>query len=507
MQLSNRSLGFAMIGALALVAVAYGSTLQSIVAKWLDDATYSHGLLVVPIAVWLAWRQRKDFAVVRLQPSALGVVALLVCAAAWVVARGVGILVVEQFAALAMVPAAVLAVLGTRAARTLAFPLAFLMLAVPFGKGLVPWLMQVTADLSMIGLRLTGIPAYRDAMFISVPAGEFEVARACSGLNYVITGLVLGTLYAYLTYRTWPKRLLFIVASIVVPILANGLRAYLTIAVAHWTDMQYGIGTDHIIFGQVLFIIVIVAMFWIGLRWRDSEPGLPFEPAMPSAASHAPAPRGGLIVLFATFLILGLTPLYLKNAIAHSRLDGASAAQRLAWPATEAPWSGPYDSAFGWRPAFSGAAAEQAAGFATRGGTVEVYVGLYALGASSGAEMITYTNRIHPISDLSLLPENDVTVPLPQGGFMARETTVPGSTPQLVWYWYQVGDRKLLRDYHVKAREALEFLTQGASDERIVSLATPLQAGGEEEARAILREFVETHVLCVTSGFEAEACR
>ncbi len=140
------------------------------------------------------------------------------------------------------------------------------------GRALVPLLMQITADVATEALRLSGVPILRNHMYISIPSGNFEVAKACSGLNYVITGFVLGVLYSFLTYRSWWKRLLSMAAFVVVPIIANGLRVYITIGVSHLTEMDFGPGKEHVTFGRVFFLIVIFAMFWIGRRWRDEEP-------------------------------------------------------------------------------------------------------------------------------------------------------------------------------------------------------------------------------------------
>ena len=52
-------------------------------------------------------------------------------------------------------------------------------------------------------------------MYISIPSGDFEVAKACSGLKFVIAGLMLGTLYSFLTYSSWRKRLLSMAAFLV----------------------------------------------------------------------------------------------------------------------------------------------------------------------------------------------------------------------------------------------------------------------------------------------------
>src|SRR4026207_758168 len=124
-----------------------------------------------------------------------------------------------------------LAVLGWQAYRQMAFPLAFLVFAVPFGRALVPALMQVTADITVTVLNWTGVPGFPGGMLLSIPGGDFEVARACSGLNYLMTGVVLGTLYAHLMYTGWRKRVAFVAVTVAVLIVANGIRAYLTVAI------------------------------------------------------------------------------------------------------------------------------------------------------------------------------------------------------------------------------------------------------------------------------------
>ena len=102
-----------------------------------------------------------------------------------------GVLVVQQYAFVAMVPAAVVALLGRRVGMALAFPLAFLFFAVPTGEALVPRLMNWTADFTIGALRLSGIPVYREGNFFSLPTGRWAVVEACSGLRYVIASVTI----------------------------------------------------------------------------------------------------------------------------------------------------------------------------------------------------------------------------------------------------------------------------------------------------------------------------
>jgi exosortase A len=496
----------ALVVLFGLLAISYRETLLAIGTKWFSDMTYSHGGLVVPLSLWLIWRRRAALAATEWCPSWLGVAALCVASLAWLVARAAGVLVVQQLAVVAMVSSVVLAVLGWPAYRQLAFPLGFLVFAVPFGRGLVPSLMQVTADITAAALRWSGVPVYRDGMLLSIPGGDFEVARACSGLNYLMTGIVLGSLYAYLTYSDWRKRIAFVAASVAVLIVANGIRAYLTVAVAHWSDMRYGTGYGHIVFGRVLFLAVVVAMFWIGQRWRDPEaaPGA-MSTGVPPAVG-APRRLPDLVVAACLLLIVG-TPWYMSSATARASAKVILATSALALPAGQGPWQGPREELDSWRPLFTGAVAERTTTYLdTAGHKVELYVGVYALGRPGEGEMISYRNRLYPQEHRSLLTERPVGLKLGDGTTLAaRELYIPGPRgDRVVWYWFMIGEEVTTSRTAAKGLEALALVSGRAALGRVITLATP--AGDVEAARRRLGEFVLAHGACLRHGFAPAHC-
>jgi len=497
---------------LSCIGWQYRDTFVTIVQKWESDASFSHGVLIFPVSLWLVWLKRRELAVTPAAPSWWGALAMIGCVAVWLVARGTGVLVLEQFAAVAMIPAAVLAVFGLRVTTLLVFPLAFLLFAVPFGRGLVPGLMQVSADIGTWALKLTGIPVYRSHMHISIPAGEFEVARACSGLNYSVTGLVLGALYAYLTYAGWKKRLICVVAFIVVPIVANGLRVYFTILVSHLTDMRYGPGAEHVTFGRIFFIVIMFAMFWIGRRWSDNEAAFarpaaqgPGEQAIQQAPRTAASTLSGWAAVPAAAVVALAGPIYFASFSAEARSELADAGLIVALPAGSGGWTGPATDPKSWRPHFSGAIAEQQGSYrADDGGRVDVYVGIYGLGTTTGAEMISFGNRVFPAESGSLARSKKVRLPLPDGTELVVRQ-LEGRTvgnEQLVWQWFVVGDRPLLSPYAVKAWEAAALVTRGAATERVITISTIADSGARER----LESFVLAHPDCVRKGFAARAC-
>src|SRR5215470_9354089 len=255
--------------ALIAIMIVHIDTAASMVEIWNRSGTFAHGWVVAPISLWLVWRRRDALARTEFRPSYLGLTALALTGFSWMLAELASVTSVAQFSFVLMIPAAVITVLGWSAARILAFPLAFLLFAVPAGEFLIPTLMDWTATCTTAALRATGIPVYREGNHFMLPTGEWSVVEACSGSRYHAASLMSGTLYAYLTYRGLGRRLAFVGLAIVTPLVANWVRAYLIVMLGHLSGGQVATGVDHLIYGWIFFGIVIALMFWIGSFWRD----------------------------------------------------------------------------------------------------------------------------------------------------------------------------------------------------------------------------------------------
>ena len=190
------------LGVVGVLLLIYWQTAASIVAIWERSETFAHGFVIFPISAYLIWRRRASLLAAEYKPDWRAALLLALLGIAWLLARAGGVLVFEQFALVAAIPLIVWAMLGWRAMSTILFPLAFLLFAVPFGEFLIPPLMNFTADFVVNALQLTGIPVYREGTFFTIPSGQWSVVEGCSGLRYLIASFTLGTLYAYLTYRS-----------------------------------------------------------------------------------------------------------------------------------------------------------------------------------------------------------------------------------------------------------------------------------------------------------------
>lgn len=297
-------------GLLLLLGLAFQTEITAAIDTWNRSAAYGHCWLVLPVAAWLGWVRRGRLVGTSPQPFAPAALLVLAAGLAWLLAERLGIMEGRQLAALAVMLGLVLTVLGWRFCRAMAAPLAYLVFLVPFGGFLVLPLQHITAWIILAGLRLLDIPHYADELVIELAAGTFLVAEACAGLRFMVASLAFGALYALTMFRTPWRRMVVMLLALVVPVLANGLRALGIVLLGHHWGSAQAAAADHLIYGWVFFSLVIVLLILAGLPFREdaAEPvPRPADQAAPGASALTPAVLAVLAGSIGPVLALSLT--------------------------------------------------------------------------------------------------------------------------------------------------------------------------------------------------------
>ncbi|SEK60602.1 exosortase A [Ectothiorhodospira marina] len=491
-------LALGLLGSAFLVMLAlYWPSVERLVNIWASSDTYAHGMVILPLSLFLAWTQRHRLVQVTPTPSLLGALIILALGVGWFLARAADVTVVQTFVVVAMVPALVLAIMGWQVSRVIVFPLVYLFFAWPVGSFLVPILQDYTAWFTVWMLRISGIPTFSEGYYISIPAGDFVVADVCSGIRYLIASVALGLVYAYLVYRSIWRRLAFVALSIIVPIVANGVRAYGIIMIAHWTNLEHAVGVDHLIYGWLFFGFVMFLLFWIGTFFRDDHEPLSAKVTGddPSPVSGTRAPMTRSLASLAAPMVAVIAALALAPASEvwlDQRMDALAGEQRPLAPFM-AGWQGPEtmeDPA--WSPRW--ADPDERVQVAYEGGPrgrVELHLFHYHQD-QPGTDLIRYDNRIFDGERWRRASQGTHNLTLPDGGQRAvRETIIrgPGGLDRLVWHWYQVAGSTTVRPIEVKLREAQARLTGNPEGSMLVAVSAEFQVTSDE-AREILAEFV-----------------
>jgi exosortase A len=367
--------------------VLFGSDWLAMADQWWNSSTYNHVLLIPAILGWLVWQRAPELAWIVPRTWWPALILAVGAAFVWVLGAFAGLNLARQLGAVGLLIAATVTLLGPRASAGLAFPLAYLLLLVPFGDELVPLLQMITADITVALVHLSGVPAVIDGVFISTPAGLFEVAEACSGVKFLIAMIAFGLLVANVGYLGWRRRALFMLACLVVPILANGVRAWGTIFAAQHFGIEAAAGFDHIVYGWVFFAIVIALI--LALAWRTFDrpaDGAPIDPEAINASLLLGRLETMTIGLAAALAALALIPLAAKAwATAADRLEAPLPA-RIDLPPVPGWTRVDYIPQVWWQPRASGAAHRLLGRYRdAQGSEVDVFVALYA-GQGEGRE-------------------------------------------------------------------------------------------------------------------------
>jgi exosortase A len=495
--------------ALVLLALAWLLTLWllwpsvvSISHVWLNSETYAHGIIILPLALFLAWTRRKELTQVAPRPWAWGLLWIAAAGLAWLLARSVDVKTVQHFALVAMLPGLVLTLLGPRVAWVLVFPLAYIFFAVPFGDFIVPILMDYTAWFTVLMLRISGLAVYSDGYYISIPAGNFVVVEACSGVRYLIASVALGLMYAYLSYRSIWRRLALVALAIALPILANGLRAYGIVMVAHWTDMKHAVGVDHLIYGWVFFGFVMVLLFWIGSLWweKDGEGG-PVAPQSQAVAGVVSMPF--LALLLVGLVLVLAAPRGIEQWVENRALEIA-ATTPAALPGNMRAWSGPEEVPEGWRPLYHDAHTELAGLYRADGAALELHLFQY-LNHGRGSEIVSWRNQINDGRIWRRSSERSLRLVNAEAGpGRVHETVLRGNGDQrrLVWHWYQVGDHATISGVEVKLREAAAVFQGDGRGAFLVAVSAEGDLISLDDMRERLARFVQVLPLPLGYGDE-----
>ncbi|MHA7818467.1 MAG: exosortase A [Erythrobacter sp.] len=265
------ALAMLALASLAVIAVTlreWGEMLH----QWWNIDTYAHVLLVPVVIGWLVALKRRELSGIEPRPWLPGLAIAAAGLGLWLIGRATGINLLAHAGAVGALQGAVIAAIGARASLILALPIGFGVFLVPFGDEIIPPLQAITAEIAIALTRWSGIPAAIDGIYIDTPIGLFVVAEACSGVKFLVAMVTLAVLVAFTRFRSLGRRAAFLAIAIVVPIIANGIRAWGTIYVAQSQGVEFAAGFDHIFYGWIFFAIVVFVVLAAAWRFFERNP-------------------------------------------------------------------------------------------------------------------------------------------------------------------------------------------------------------------------------------------
>lgn len=460
----------------SLWLLVFWPTLAEMERVWRGSDTYMHCYVVPLIAAWLAMQKKQSLS---LQPSWLWLAFFVAFILLWLVGFAADVNTVSQFSAVLCLQFLLFAMLSPKSRKDYRFPLFFLIFLVPFGDEFNPLLQDITAVLTVDILRFIDVPVYREGLFLTTTIGHFEVAEACSGLRFLVASVVIGSLYAYLTYTSRVRQLLFVAILIAVSILANGLRAALLIWLAEISNYKLGFGEDHYLYGWIVFGLTLFGMFWLGGYFaQPTADSAALSSATPSSTTamqieaQTPSNKGKfslLLPVIATCCLAGA-------GVFRSQLIG------ITPPVTPAVLTAPD----GFKALASTPTQLNALGTTFFDGLArldsynndgEIFFTAHYAAKQTKGEMISWDNRVFNPKLWAVLEQQVIT--LPHGEALYLQIKLNESTRSLL-VWYEVDEQHVSKPQSAKLYQLYSLLFGLPGLSQVVVYSVPGNVDAEQ---------------------------
>jgi len=326
---SNRYLIFTSVMVAALLGYMYSDSLIYLFDHWFGSEDYSHGILVPLISGFLIWQCRQRLLYMPKEKSGFGLAIIAVGLMLYVVGELSTLYVVLHFSLWTVIVGLVIALVGIRGAEVIAFPLCYLLTAIPlpmfFYANLSSQLQLWASSLGVGCLQLIGVIAFREGNVIDLGPVQLQVIEACSGIRYLLPLTSLALLCAYLFKEMVWKRVVLVLSAIPISILVNGFRIGMIGVLVEFYGQGAAEGFYHLFEGWVIFMVsfgmLIAEMRLLGrigtaspqrslreqFTWRDHSEDAGHEPSLNPPTRHLFAPGPAYlcsVALLAPFTLL-----------------------------------------------------------------------------------------------------------------------------------------------------------------------------------------------------------
>ena len=256
-----------LIAAAIAFLILFWSPIVTLGRDWWSDPDAGHGLLLGPVALYLAWKSGIHEAA-HGQPR-LGLAILIVA----VFFRYLSSLAAELFTMRGSMVLAIAGLVvyawGVRQVIHWWLPFTLIVLSIPLpsvvlGSLALPLQFKAT-QMGAALLEWRQVPLRLSGNVLQLPGRTLFVTEACSGLRSLTALLALGVLIAGLWLRMPVLRALLVLLAIPIAVLLNGVRVFLTGFLVHFVDPRLGDGFMHMTEGWVMFVIAFALLG--GIAW------------------------------------------------------------------------------------------------------------------------------------------------------------------------------------------------------------------------------------------------
>jgi exosortase len=242
----------------AALAVLYARVLAGLAQDWWNESSLSHGMLIPPLAVYVAWLRRGQILAEPAQTDLRGLWMTAIACLLFLAGKLSAEYFMMRISFVIVLGGLIWTFWGVQRLRALAFPLLLLATMVPLPSlvynSLSAPLQLLASDLATQLAQALGVSVYRDGNIIQLASTSLGVAEACSGLASLSTLMVASLLLGYLFCNKLITRILLFASAIPLAIAVNILRVSGTALLADY-NQEYAMGFYHSFSGWLVFMV------------------------------------------------------------------------------------------------------------------------------------------------------------------------------------------------------------------------------------------------------------
>ena len=255
--------------ALALLSIFFFPYTSSELFKVWRSPEYSHAPLVIPIIIYLLYKNRSSLEKAGLGNNWGGLAVIILGLFSLVLANYANFWILHGYGYLMVLSGAFYVVFGPKWMRANWQVFLLVFLALPFPtilyKNFSLALQGMATTLGVNIISLLGGSVYRSGNIIDLGDVKLQVVDACSGLRYIIPLISLSVIYAFFYKGGLLSKILLILSSIPIAVIVNGIRVGLMGVGVEYFDMNVSEGVEHDLEGGVMFLMALVLLLLIGV--------------------------------------------------------------------------------------------------------------------------------------------------------------------------------------------------------------------------------------------------
>lgn len=238
--------------------------------RW-DAIDYTHAYFILPLSLLIAWLKRHEIKkvcltsdILRATPHVPSLILLLLGLGMFIFGWRWDYLFISTISLIPLLFGMCLFLRGKDLAKTLAFPILYLLLLVPVPVGVLDTItlpMRRAASVaSAAALKAMGYDILREGLLINMGGHEIFMGAPCSGFRSLITMISLGLVYIYFNKGTMAKNIILFISIIPLATIGNLARVIALCLITFYFGEAAGQGFFHNFSGMVVFLIIILGM-------------------------------------------------------------------------------------------------------------------------------------------------------------------------------------------------------------------------------------------------------